>query len=289
MDKNSMKKLCLDFDGVIHQYSKGWNDGTIYDPPMPNAIEIMKKLATQYELIIFTTRKEHYKIIEWLQKYGYEYPIQITSYKIQAQAYIGKWNCRFRGDWSEILPSDFTEKEKEKRNSFIKEIPQISDSDWGYLGGLIDGEGCICTARNNKDKLSLRLIITNQHWEELEWIKELFEGSIQEKKKDDHFPVYNWNRQGIALLPIFKELLKRNVVRMKRKQVELGIEFLELQRYNGRKENEFVRMQKEQIKEGIHILNRYGFWTREPIYIDDRAVRFTNWRDIKNLFYSSNT
>lgn len=54
-----MKKiiLAIDFDGVIHGYSKGWQDGTIYDPPKENtkwAMDHLKRLG--YELVIFSTR-----------------------------------------------------------------------------------------------------------------------------------------------------------------------------------------------------------------------------------------
>src|SRR3546814_17831472 len=34
--------VALDFDGVIHRYSKGWRGGVIHDPPMPGAIEDVK-------------------------------------------------------------------------------------------------------------------------------------------------------------------------------------------------------------------------------------------------------
>ena len=27
--------VAFDFDGVIHRYSKGWQDGSIYDEPFP--------------------------------------------------------------------------------------------------------------------------------------------------------------------------------------------------------------------------------------------------------------
>ena len=39
------KSQAVDFDGVIHKYSKGWVGGAIYDKPMPGALEIMEELT----------------------------------------------------------------------------------------------------------------------------------------------------------------------------------------------------------------------------------------------------
>ncbi|MEO0641374.1 MAG: hypothetical protein AAFY70_16695 [Bacteroidota bacterium] len=50
-------KIAIDFDGVLHLYSKGWNGGEIYDPPVPGAKEAMQKLKAQgHTLYIFSTR-----------------------------------------------------------------------------------------------------------------------------------------------------------------------------------------------------------------------------------------
>jgi len=52
-----MKTVALDFDGVIHKYSKGWHDGTIYDDPIEGAFEYMKSLMEEgYCVFILSTR-----------------------------------------------------------------------------------------------------------------------------------------------------------------------------------------------------------------------------------------
>lgn len=49
--------IAVDFDGVIHRYSKDWRDGTIYDPPMPGCREALEKLIEEgHEIIVYTTR-----------------------------------------------------------------------------------------------------------------------------------------------------------------------------------------------------------------------------------------
>src|SRR5690606_42044179 len=43
-----MKTVAVDFDGVIHAYSRGWQDGSIYDEPVPGAVDGLRQLMEQY-------------------------------------------------------------------------------------------------------------------------------------------------------------------------------------------------------------------------------------------------
>jgi hypothetical protein len=61
----STRTIAVDFDGVIHQYSQGWQDGTIYDPPMPGAAEGLLALMNQYAVFIHTTR-ESKPVAHWV-------------------------------------------------------------------------------------------------------------------------------------------------------------------------------------------------------------------------------
>lgn len=36
--------LAVDFDGAVHRYSRGRHDGTIYDPPIPGALNGLRQL-----------------------------------------------------------------------------------------------------------------------------------------------------------------------------------------------------------------------------------------------------
>ncbi|TXS40092.1 hypothetical protein [Streptomyces sp. OR43] len=48
--------IAVDFDGVIHAYSRGWQDGTIYDEPMPGAIDGLHELMRRDAVFIHTSR-----------------------------------------------------------------------------------------------------------------------------------------------------------------------------------------------------------------------------------------
>ena len=53
----SHKTVAVDFDGPIHQYSRGWQDGSIYDGPTPGAQEALRALLDMgYEVVIWSTR-----------------------------------------------------------------------------------------------------------------------------------------------------------------------------------------------------------------------------------------
>lgn len=48
--------IAVDFDGVIHEYSRGWDDGSIYDKPMDGCRTALRKLSQKYRIVIFSTR-----------------------------------------------------------------------------------------------------------------------------------------------------------------------------------------------------------------------------------------
>ena len=65
--KGNSKTIALDFDGVIHRYSKGWHDGTAYDRPMKGSFDAMIKIQNKgYDIAIFSSREER-PIREWFE------------------------------------------------------------------------------------------------------------------------------------------------------------------------------------------------------------------------------
>lgn len=95
-------KLLVDFDGVLHRYSRGWADGTAYDPPMPGALDAVGDLLAQgYEVVIFSTRPAE-QIHPWLLRYGFPVGLRVTDRKEPAVALIDDRAVRFT-DWGSAL------------------------------------------------------------------------------------------------------------------------------------------------------------------------------------------
>ena len=107
-------QIAIDFDGVIHRNSKGFYDGTVYDEPMPGAIDAIKQLSEKYDIIIFTAKAKKDRplvngktgaelVWEWLGKYNLiPYIKLITSEKPRAVAYIDDKGYRFN-TWEQTL------------------------------------------------------------------------------------------------------------------------------------------------------------------------------------------
>lgn len=90
-------KLLIDFDGVIHAYSRGWADGTVYDPPIPGAKTALANFeATGYEVVIFSTRDGN-QIADALGAWGWP-AYRITNVKEPAVAIIDDRAIHFT-DW----------------------------------------------------------------------------------------------------------------------------------------------------------------------------------------------
>lgn len=55
--KSTKPILVLDFDGVIHSYRSGWQGmETITDPPVPGAIEFLKRAVFHFRVNILSSR-----------------------------------------------------------------------------------------------------------------------------------------------------------------------------------------------------------------------------------------
>lgn len=102
--KTSPKNICVDFDGVLAQYS-GWKGSEHMGEPMPGAKEFLDQLnAKGYVIYIHSTRSPS-SIISWVQKYGLakDYFVRATNEKIAAVAYIDDRAILFRGSFSDAL------------------------------------------------------------------------------------------------------------------------------------------------------------------------------------------
>lgn len=106
------KTICIDFDGVIHDYSKGWQGEDVFCGMIPNAdvaTSILKKQG--WTIIIYTTRKKTKKLEEWLEenKITYDYinenPDQPegASDKLKADIYLDDRGISFKGHWDQWL------------------------------------------------------------------------------------------------------------------------------------------------------------------------------------------
>lgn len=107
--------VAIDFDGVIHQYSKGWHDGSVYDPPVPGALQALAQLRRLYAIAIFTTR-EVYQVGDWFVDHGCndvtcvwtppfwsdQTRILITNIKPAASVYIDDRALRFV-NWDQTM------------------------------------------------------------------------------------------------------------------------------------------------------------------------------------------
>lgn len=96
----SKKTIAVDFDGVIHKYSEGYHDGTIYDELMEGAKDALFRLRQRYEVVVFSVR-EPQQIIDWLDKQNIVVD-EVTNVKPKAVVYIDDRGLRFT-NWKDML------------------------------------------------------------------------------------------------------------------------------------------------------------------------------------------
>lgn len=102
------RTICIDFDGVVHAYSRGWTSaGDVYDEPVPGAFEFIRELKSAGYTVVIQSARAHtaegkQAIVAWLARHGYPNEIAVTSNKPPALAYIDDRAMRFDGKFPSL-------------------------------------------------------------------------------------------------------------------------------------------------------------------------------------------
>lgn len=104
----ALRTVCIDFDGVLHSYTSGWQGSTVInDPPVAGMPELTNKLKSMgVQIIIMSARARYPSAAKamslWLKQHGFAFDI-ITKEKMPADVYIDDRAYRFDGRPSGIL------------------------------------------------------------------------------------------------------------------------------------------------------------------------------------------
>jgi len=110
--------LSIDFDGVIHSYSSGWQDGTLYDGVTDGFFDWAQEAAKHFRLIIYSSRSKSAQGIEemkqwlsahdskWREAHGGRADIEFefASEKPPAFLTIDDRALTFTGNWLDFSP-----------------------------------------------------------------------------------------------------------------------------------------------------------------------------------------
>lgn len=138
------KTICIDFDGVIHDYCKGYQGEDTFGAMIAGAdiaTSVLRKKG--WTIIIFTTRKKSDGLVKWLEEHNITYdhinenPDQPedTSGKIIADVYLDDRGICFRGSWDrwlldEIVNFEPWQKRKKRELEQMAAFDDAEDSIW---------------------------------------------------------------------------------------------------------------------------------------------------------------
>ena len=115
-DETFKPTICVDFDGVIHSYEKGWCGGEIYGTVVPGFFEWVERVRDRVKIVIYSSRSKdsagvtdmafwlHQQRNAWIKAGGQRDPvnpleIEFAHEKPAAWLTIDDRAIRFDGKW----------------------------------------------------------------------------------------------------------------------------------------------------------------------------------------------
>ena len=112
-----MSTVAIDFDGVIHSYERGWQDGSIYGTIITGTLKAVTTIMNKHAVFVFTSRDPK-QVAAWIEEHSvgtlpcttvWTGPfwntmgtLLVTNKKLPAIAYVDDRAVRFL-NWDQTL------------------------------------------------------------------------------------------------------------------------------------------------------------------------------------------
>lgn len=179
--------VAFDFDGVIHKYSKGWQDGSIYDEVNVDVLDVINTLMMNNIPCVIMSTRDPQQIKDWWNEQGFDIKTKvldfntvfyndcdylgITNRKIAAQLYIDDRAYRYTGQNTDEFLYDLT---SESLKIYQPTIIKVGDRVQVLNGSgscYKTGEIATCIAINVDKNGELKYLFENdkRQWQVLDW------------------------------------------------------------------------------------------------------------------------